>query len=560
MTAPIAAPAPAKTEVQGSWLPLLIIILAQIQMGFNVTALTVSIGSIVDQFDTSATSVGTALVVYSLAVAGFVMLGSKLGKILGARLTFQVAVVAHGISMVLMALSWSVGMMYVAQALSGLAAAALVPTLVVLIASNYRGQQQAQALGLLAAAVPFAGVLAFLIAGLFGTTIGWRYSFWLIVAVAVVVFLLSFRLTVVGSASTIVIDWVGAFLAASAITLISLGFNAFNTWGVLFAKSGAPFTLQGLSPALLMVIVGLMFGQGFFAWSRRREAAQKSPLLPLAVLDSREERAATFSLLIIGALGSAVNFLIPLYIQIVQGRTSLQTAIATIPYSLAIFAAAALVVRLYVWLTPRQLGGGGFVVVSIGLTLLAYVIHNDWGTPLVIVSLLLVGLGEGVLITVVFNVLVSASPKRLAGDVGALRGTTNNLATGLGTALAGALLVGILSVQIARSVEEHPTLTPDLIEQVDLDNVDFISNDLVEEVLKKETTASPEQIDEAVRINTETRLQALKVTFLILAGLSMLAIIPARGLPPYLPDEVPSDSEQPPAGPAPNESASAVAD
>src|SRR5262249_50301237 len=153
-----------------------------------------------------------------------------------------------------------------------------------------------------------------------------------------------------------VIDWVGVVLAAAAITLISIGFNGFTTWGVLLATPAAPFSLLGASPAPLLVILGLVFGQGFFAWSRRREAAQRSPLLPLAVLASGGERAATFSLLVIGALGPAVNFLIPLYIQIVQGRTSLQTAVATIPYSLAIFIAASLVVRLYDRVTPRQIG------------------------------------------------------------------------------------------------------------------------------------------------------------------------------------------------------------
>ena len=57
--------------------------------------------------------------------------------------------------------------------------------------------------------------------------------------------------------------------------------------------------------------------------------------------------------------------------------------------------------------------------------------------------------------TLLFNVLVTASPKELAGDVGSLRGTTNNLAAAVGTAVAGALLVGLLSA-IILGVAEHP--------------------------------------------------------------------------------------------------------
>jgi MFS family permease len=134
------------------------------------------------------------------------------------------------------------------------------------------------------------------------------------------------------------------------------------------------------------------------------------------VLDSREERAATYALVIIGALGPAVNFLIPLYIQIIQGRTTLQTAVATVPYTLAIFTAAVLIVRLYSRFAPRWIGFFGFIIVSAGLTILAFAIQNDWGTPVVILGLIVLGLGEGSLLTLVFNVLVSASPKALAAQ------------------------------------------------------------------------------------------------------------------------------------------------
>jgi MFS family permease len=545
----IAQAAPSNTTNTGtraSWVPLLVILLAQIQMAFNVTALNVSISGIVEDFHTSSTSVATALVIYSLAVAGFVMLGAKVGKRFGSQRVFLVAIAAHGAAMVLMALSVNIGMLFAAQAVAGLAAAAAVPTLVVLIAANYRGRQQAQALGLLAAAVPLAAVLAFLIAGYLGTAVSWRASFGLIVAIAAAVVALSFRLAPVAASSGIVIDAVGAGLAAIAITLISLGCNFLNGWGVLLAGPGAPFSILGASPAPLMIVVGIMFGQAFFLWTRRREAAGRSPLLPLALLDSREERAAIFSLLLIGAIGPAVNFLIPLYIQIVQGRSSLQTAVATIPYSLAIFAAASLVVRLYDRLTPRQIGCTGFVLVAVGLIALAYAIRNAWGDPLVIVSLLILGLGEGMLITIVFNVLVSASPKELAGDVGALRGTTNNLSTGLGTAIAAALAVGVLGALFVSGAEEHPTIPPALIEQGNFNNVDFVSDDDLAKYLKETTTATPEQIAVAVDINEDARLRALKISFLVLAGVALLGIIPASGLPPYLPDEVPSGEREGP--------------
>jgi MFS family permease len=375
------------------------------------------------------------------------------------------------------------------------------------------------------------------VVGTIGALAGWRIPFAMLAFLAIIIFLLSFRMKPVKRQPDIQIDWIGALLAAMAISLLSFGFNNLNGWGILLSGPRAPFDVLGLSPAPLLIILGIMFGQAFFVWSRRREAAHRAPLIALEVLDSREERSATFSLFIIAALGPAVNFLIPLYIQIVQGRDSLETAISVIPYSLAIFAGTAFVVQLFDRFTPRLIGVVGFIVVAVGLTLLAFTIQNNWGTPTVIFSLIVLGLGEGALLTLVFNVLVSASPKDLAGDVGALRGTTNNLSTAVGTAVVGALAIGLLSQSIVAGLANNPTLPPALIQQVALDNVDFVSNDQLEAALS-DTTATPEQVDEAVRINTEARLRALKLAFLVLAGVALLAIIPASGLPGYTPGDI----------------------
>lgn len=98
------------------WLPLIIIVLAQLQMGINVSALPVSLGPISDDLDAPATATATALLIYSLFVAALVMLGAKVGKLFGERLVFQVGVVAHGGSMAMMAISSDATTMNVALA------------------------------------------------------------------------------------------------------------------------------------------------------------------------------------------------------------------------------------------------------------------------------------------------------------------------------------------------------------------------------------------------------------------------------------------------------------
>lgn len=519
-----------------SWLAMGIIVLAQLQMSININALPVSMGPIIEDINAPATSVATALVVYSLFVAAFVMLGAKIGKLFGERLVFQVSALLHGGAMALMAVSTDAETMNIAQTIAGIAAAALVPTLVVLLAANYRDRQQEQALGILAAMPAIASGLTFVVAGFIATALSWRVSFWLIFAMSLVVFALSFRFKPIPREPGTRIDLVGVVLSALAIVCILFGFNNLVTWGIVAAKEAAPISLLGLSPAPFLIALGVVFGQAFFVWSERRVADQKTPLLAPEVTDSPEERAAVIAFLVAGALGSVVAFLIPLYIQIVQGGTPLFTSVAIVPYALAVAVAAMLSVRLYSRLAPRRLGVISFSLVTVGSILLAFTVGNQWSTPVVILGLLIVGLGEGTMLTLLFNVLVSASPKELAGDVGALRGVVNNVSSALGAAFSSVVAVGLLSLFIISAFNQS-NLPQTLRSEINFDRIDFVSNEQLDEVLGQ-TSVTPAEAAEAAAINEIARLRALKATFLILAVISLLSIIPSLRLPGYVPGEL----------------------
>jgi len=381
--------------------------------------------------------------------------------------------------------------------------------------------------------------VAFVIAGFIATALSWRYSFGLIALLSVVVVILSFRLKPVSRQAGIKIDLVGVGLSAFAIALILFAFNNINTWGLLWANPGAPFSILGLSPVPFLIVLGILLGQGFFAWSHKRVADKKTPLLSLEVLDSSAEKNAVLAFLVAGALSTAVSFLIPIYIQFVQGGTPLFTAVAIVPYALAVALAAIVSVRVYDRLKPRQLGIICFVLIALGSAFVGFSVFNNWGTPFVIAGLMVLGVGEGTMLTLLFNVLVSASPKRLAGDVGALRGVANNMSSALGAAFASVVAVGLLGLVITSSFAQS-TLPPSLKLELNFDGVNFVSNEQLRTALSQ-TTATPEQVAEAVRINEEARLRSLRATFLLIAAVSLLAIFPAAGLPKYAPGELSSE-------------------
>lgn len=540
----------ADAQPQASWMPMIVIAMAQIMMIFNVATLQVSIDGIASSFTTSATTIGTAIVTYALVVAGFIMLGARVAQIFGPRRVFRLMVLLFGAGMGIMALSPGVVTMIIAQVVAGAAAAALVPTLVVLVADNYTGHQKEKALGWLGGAPAMGIVLAFLIAGSLATLVGWRFMFALLVAFAAGVYKLSGKLSAVQTESGVSIDRVGVVLAALAILLISVGSNNLTDWGVLLARPDAPFSVVDMSPAPIMILAGIFLIQAFITWSRRKGAAGGMPLVSLTVIETPKERSALFSIFIISALASALTFLIPLYIQVVQGGSSFQTAVAVIPFSLASFASAVLVVRLYDRLSPSRIARNAFLLVAAGLALLGTVIRNDWSNAMVMLSMTVAGLGEGALVTLLFNVLVTASPATLAGDVGSVRGATNNLATAVGTALAGALVIGLLGSIVHTDLVHNARVPNELKAEVNLDNVSFISNDQLRQALTR-TSATPEMVEEALRINTDARLLALKLTFFTFAGFALLAYFPAGALPGYVRSEAP-DGKQANAGEQPN--------
>ncbi|KKI21432.1 MULTISPECIES: MFS transporter [unclassified Leucobacter] len=530
---------PAGAEERRSWAPMIGLFLAQVLMSFNVAALPISLGGMVEDFGVPPTTASTTIVVYGLAVAALVMTGAKLGQRIGWVLIFRIVVAVFAVSSLMMILSRSIGWAIGGQVLAGASAAIIVPALVALIAENYRGAQQATAVGSLGSARAFSGISAFLIGGTLGTLVGWRPIFFITLGLAAIVFVLSFRLRSDRGNPSIRIDLVASALIGAAIVLLTLGFNNLNAWGILLAEPGAPFSVLGLSPAPVFVVLGVMFGQAFFMWTRRRMRLGKVPLVDLGVLAQPTERAAIYAMFIIVSMEAAVNFTVPTYIQVVQGRTPFDTSLAMMPFNLTVFVTATLIVRFYNRYSPRTIALFSFALTTAALVWLAFVVTNNWETLPTILGLVVFGIGQGALVTLVFNVLVTAAPKELAGDVGSIRGTTQNLASAVGTAVMGALLVTVLSLGFTQAVTEHDDLPKALAEEVQLDQVNFISNDELRTKFE-ETSATPAQIDAAVAINEEQRLRTLKIGFLVLAGLSAIAALPASRLPRYRPEEIPA--------------------
>src|SRR4051794_6669711 len=132
-----------ESEAQESWLPMVAIALGQVLMSFNVASLPVAIGGMVAAFNVPPTTVATGIVMYSMAVAGLVMLGAKLCQRFGALRVFRAVVLLFGVAMVLMTFSPNATVMIAAQGVAGGGGGGPVPPLGGGLGRQERGRRPA---------------------------------------------------------------------------------------------------------------------------------------------------------------------------------------------------------------------------------------------------------------------------------------------------------------------------------------------------------------------------------------------------------------------------------
>jgi MFS family permease len=541
MMVPMNDTAVPSVVAKASWFPLAIVMLCQIQLSFN--AFNVSIEGIVDDLGIPATSVGLALTTSTFAMAGFVLLGARIGAKIGPRLALHIGMIGPSVAAITISLTNQGWMLFAVQALSGATIALASPSLTVVVASNYHGKQQGQAIGFLASAIPLAQVVSLLVAGAFSSTIGWRWSFVLLAVIGIVNLALIGRLAPIKAHPEVVIDWRGAALSSVGIIMISAAFSFLNAWGFFAASESAPFDIAGLSPVPFLLFIGVALFHAFFRWTRKRMDDGLPVLFSLDVLRSTQERSIVACMALMLFIGTATSFIIPLYMQVVQGFGGFQTSLNIVPYTISIFVANTQVSRLYDRFSPAAITRVAFVVVFLALTLLATTIRNDWSQVSVVVGLVTLGLAQGCIVALVFNKLLLSVPKELAGDVGAFRGLTHNIAGSVGIAVATALAVSLLGVIVAREAIASPAFSEELIENVNFDNTDFVTNDQLVTILE-DRGASPAEAEAAVEIYEDARLRALRTTLMFLATLALLALVPAGKMPDFREPDLTEEDEE----------------
>ncbi|MBK5116455.1 MAG: MFS transporter, partial [Thermoleophilia bacterium] len=160
------------------WGVLVVLAAAQFLMVLDQAVMNVAISQLVEDFDTTVTTIQAVIALYALVMAGLMLTGGKLGDMWGRRRVFSIGLVIYGTGSALTAVSWSVpSLMFGWSILEGIGAALVLPALVALAAGNYQGKDRAIVYGVLGG-VAGAGIAVGPILGGWATTeLTWRVVF-----------------------------------------------------------------------------------------------------------------------------------------------------------------------------------------------------------------------------------------------------------------------------------------------------------------------------------------------------------------------------------------------
>jgi MFS family permease len=454
-------------------LPIAIFASAQFVMVLDSSVMNVSISQIVADLDTTIQGVQLAITAYTLVMAALMLAGAKLGDILGRDRTFAIGLGVYGLGSLTTALSPNLAVLLVGWSLvEGLGAALVLPAIVSLIAGTYGGKERALAFGIVGGVAGAAIAAGPLIGGWVTTEFSWRYVFAGETVIVAMILLLRRRLKRFPPAERPPqLDLVGVGLSALGLGLAVFGILKSSEWGWVEPRGaltvgGTEITPFGFSAVPFFILAGLGLLAAFAMWEERREREGHDTLLDRSLLGIESLRAGLTTLMMQQLILLGTFFVLPVYLQVVLGLDAFETGKRLFPMSVTMFAAALAGPKLAAGLAPKRVAQAGLLALVLASLFLLGTIDVELNETGFAVTLAIFGIGAGLLLSQLGNVIMSSVVPAKSNEAGGLQGTAQNLGASLGTALIGSVLIAALSSGLVSRVEENPSVPPPVRAQV----------------------------------------------------------------------------------------------
>jgi len=500
------SPAEPGFEAGGQRLAILLA-MAMFVLVVDTSLMNVSIASVVEDLDTTVSGVQSAIALEALVSAAFILIGSKVGDLIGRKRAFVLGLLGYATGALAMALSQGLTAIIVFWAIiGGLGASLLLPAMQSLIHGNFQGAAQKKAYALVGAAAAIAAAVGPLVGGFLTTFLSWRVGFLLEVVVIAVVLSGLGLIRDVPYTGPRGVDVVGAVLSALGMGGVVIG--------ILVWQEGGEFVG-------LLIAVGLVALGSLARWLIRRKREAKPTLLDPDLFRHDAFRLGVSSQMLQNAALGGAMIALPIYLQMVLEYNALQTGLTLAPLSLTMFATALLVGKRAAGRRPAAIIRAGSGLLTVGMLLLLPIVPRaDSGWALVI-PLMIAGAGLGMLVSQLNNYTLSPISDERVSEAAGVNSAAGSFGLSFGLAFAGAIMLATLSIAFTQAAQDSkvlPAAEQEQVAQALEDDAEVMSNTKLEEQLVGQP---PEIKAEIVRINTDVRPLALQVALLvpILAGL-----------------------------------------
>jgi EmrB/QacA subfamily drug resistance transporter len=403
-------------------LTLAVILTAQMMLVLDATIVNVALPVIRNQFGFSPAALSWVLNAYTLAFGGLLLLGGRLGDVLGYRRTFMIGLAVFVISSALGGAAQSSAWLIAARAAQGIGAALAAPAALSLVTRSYsEGPARNRALGLFAAVSSGGASIGLLLGGVLTTSASWRWSLFINVPIGITALILGRRLLPETERRHEPFDFAGALTAVIGMTSLVAGF----VWIPEYGWSTRTVVAIALGVAAMSVFVII-------------ERRLSHPLFALRLLrsPSRVSALVAFMLVVGGQMGGF--FFLVQYLQVAHGYDAFTSGLAFLPLSLGIFVMSRIVPRLFLRFHPLTVALAGMALVFTAHVLLSRISADGsfWGS--LFLPMMFLGVGAAM-------VFLPSNVRILSGvrpqDAGSASGMLQTAQQAGGAALGLAVLI-----------------------------------------------------------------------------------------------------------------------
>ena len=420
------------------WQILGVIAIAQLLVVLDVTIVNIALPSAQADLGFSDDQRQWIITAYALSFGSLLLLGGRIADLFGRKWTFIAGLIGFAAASALGGAAQSFGLLVGARALQGMFGALLAPAALSLLATTFTDPaERGKAFGIYGAIAGAGSAFGLLLGGLLTEVLDWRWCLYVSILFAVPAAIGGLRLLHhVPTAERPRLDIPGTIAASSGLFALVFGFSRAESDGW-----GAPVTLAFLGAGVLLLLA-------FVAIQRR----VKHPLLPLRVVTDRNRGGAFLAIGIAGAGMFGVFLFLTFYLQSTLALSPLQTGLAFLPMTFCIVVTATLVnTKVLVRTGPRPLIPTGMVLAAVAMVLLTGIGVDSAYASHILPSLMLMGVGFGLIIAPSFATATLGVPRHDSGVASAMVNTSQQVGGSIGTALLSTVAVSATTDFIARN-------------------------------------------------------------------------------------------------------------